>query len=511
MTVSGGGAVGVFQVNGTATLSGLTVSGGASGYGGGILNEGSLTLTGAVIANNSATQFYYNGGYGGGVANYGSLAVANSTLSNNGAYSWGGGIANCGPLTISASTLADNSTAGGNPTGGAILNSGTLNISNSTVAENDGCGIDDYGTLMSVNNTIAYNHGDSAGGLYIATGGLAILDNTIVALNINGEGAIGDIAGSPVSSASADNLIGVNKTGSLTNGTSGNLVGVANPGLGSLAYHGGPTQTIALLPGSPAIDAGSNALAVDPGAGLPLITDQSGFARIVNGTVNIGAFEVQPEIITTTAIAVTASSLTSVYGQPVTLTATVVPQAPSRATPTGTVQFVVNGADVGAPLTLVNTGEATLTGMATLALPSLDPAAYAVTTIYTSDSADFIGSTAALPDDIIVSPAATSTTVAVSSSPTVYSQPVTFTATVMAQASEHGHADRIRPVRRRWLRRGYTADARRHGRGHPHARFAGPGRATRSRWFTQATPPISREVRGHSTGVRRSISGRQRQ
>ena len=84
----------------------------------------------------------------------------------------------------------------------------------------------------------------------------------------------------------------------MTNGVNGNQVGVANPGLGPLADNGGPTQTIALMTGSPAIDAGSNALAVDPSTGQTLTTDQrgTGFARIVNGTVDIGAYEVQSYI-----------------------------------------------------------------------------------------------------------------------------------------------------------------------------------------------------------------------
>jgi hypothetical protein len=89
----------------------------------------------------------------------------------------------------------------------------------------------------------------------------------------------------------------------LTDGTNGNQVGVADPGLGALADNGGPTQTIALLPGSPAIDTGSNALAIDPSTGLPLTTDQrgAGFPRIVNGTVDIGAFEVQGAVVAGTS------------------------------------------------------------------------------------------------------------------------------------------------------------------------------------------------------------------
>src|SRR5213079_501719 len=87
--------------------------------------------------------------------------------------------------------------------------------------------------------------------------------------------------------ASAFNLIGTGGSGGLTNGSNGNQVGVSNPGLGSLADNGGPTQTIALSPGSAAIDRGGNG-SVNTGE-----TDQRGYTRIVNGTVDVGAYEVQ--------------------------------------------------------------------------------------------------------------------------------------------------------------------------------------------------------------------------
>ena len=72
------------------------------------------------------------------------------------------------------------------------------------------------------------------------------------------------------------------------NGVDGNIVGVTNPVLAPLGNYGGPTQTMAELPGSPAIDAGSNAL-IPTG----VTTDQrgTGYPRIVNGAVDIGAFE----------------------------------------------------------------------------------------------------------------------------------------------------------------------------------------------------------------------------
>ena len=68
-----------------------------------------------------------------------------------------------------------------------------------------------------------------------------------------------------------------------------------NPLLGALADNGGPTQTHALLPGSPAVNAGPNPLTPFPGSA----DDQrgAGYARVVGGRVDIGAFEVQPTTI----------------------------------------------------------------------------------------------------------------------------------------------------------------------------------------------------------------------
>ena len=183
------------------------------------------------------------------------------------------------------------------------INEGTATVTNSTIANNSdvggfGGGID--GSITGVNDTIAYNTATYGGG---GLSGDFTLNNSLIALNTSGTGTPDDISGT-VSSASAYNLIGIGGSGGLVNGTNGNQVGVANPGLGPLAYYGGPTQTIALLPGSPAIDMGSNALAVDPSTGQPLTTDQRGpgFLRIVNGTVDIGAYEYLPAASDTVAV-----------------------------------------------------------------------------------------------------------------------------------------------------------------------------------------------------------------
>ena len=71
---------------------------------------------------------------------------------------------------------------------------------------------------------------------------------------------------------------------------------IANPGLAPLANYGGPTKTMALMAGSPALDAGSNALAVDA-EGNPLAADQRGLARVFGQAVDIGAYEAQPPTV----------------------------------------------------------------------------------------------------------------------------------------------------------------------------------------------------------------------
>ena len=225
------------------------------------------------------------------------------TLSGNTATGSVGGTGSGGSGGGSGSD-GSNGTGGG---GGLFnTNDGQVWVTNSTISGNSatdaGGGIYSDATLTVTNSTIAYNSADSpgSGGGLVAAGNnplfVPTLDNTIVALNTSGSGATPDDIAGTVSLASAYNLIGTGGSGGLTNGVNGNQVGVADPGLGPLAYYGGPTQTIALLPGSPAIDAGSNALAVDPSTGQPLTTDQRGpgFVRIYNGTVDIGAYEYLP-------------------------------------------------------------------------------------------------------------------------------------------------------------------------------------------------------------------------
>jgi fibronectin-binding autotransporter adhesin len=340
-TISTGGAI---ANAGTLSVMNSTVSNNSAGNGGAIINSGQLSISGSTFANNSSTT-----GGGGGIMNSGTLSIVGSTFSGDtsmGGSGQGGAIANAGTLTITNGTFVNNSTSGvgggiynnspvtaqiidstfstnsaltgggiesdsaavlsgttlsGNSAsfGGGVGNMGTLTVTNSTLSGNSattqGGGLFNQGALTLVNATIAYNNvadGGTGGGLD-ALAGTTILYNTIVALDTVGSGptqAADDIDGT-VSAASANNLVDdTNTSGGLASGTNGNLVGVL-PGLApSLTNNGGPTLTIALQAGSPAIDGGSSLL-----AGVPTI-DERGALRGPAGlnagsAVDIGAYE----------------------------------------------------------------------------------------------------------------------------------------------------------------------------------------------------------------------------
>jgi hypothetical protein len=337
-----GGNYRLFTVSsGTTVISGLTIANGdvGDGYGGGISNYGTLTVSNSILFGNTADVAHaLDNSYGGGIYNAGTLTVSNSTLSVNtlnGLNIYGGGIYNAGTLTVSNSTLAgniadsgggisnggtltvSNSTLSGT-TGGGISNGGTLTVSNSTLCGNAGGyggGISNFGTLTVSNSTLSGNssHGNDGGGIYTSTinpvtltnvtltanrtersgGGLyvssgsPVLHNTLIAGNFRGlTGTSRDDVYGALNSGGDYNLIG-DGTGmsGLTNGVNGNLVGSAaapiDPLLGPLQDNGGPTNTHALLAGSPALNAG------DP-AQLG-VADQRGVVRA--GGVNIGAYE----------------------------------------------------------------------------------------------------------------------------------------------------------------------------------------------------------------------------
>lgn len=183
------------------------------------------------------------GAVGGGIRNSGALTIIDSTISNNQTHLFGGGIGNesGGNLTIRNSTISGNSN---NAAGGGILNKGQL-------------------TLDSV--TMTGNQTGNSGALQVdGSGAVAIIQNSILA-NTSTSGGPGrdceTVNGGTVTDG-GHNLVEVQKDCGFVNGANGNILGV-DPVLGRLANNGGPTQTAALLPGSPAIDAGSTTLTAD--------------------------------------------------------------------------------------------------------------------------------------------------------------------------------------------------------------------------------------------------------
>jgi hypothetical protein len=313
LTISGNYQSRVFDVsvgNASVTLAGLTVSNGLSSTGGGIYNTGTLAVNSCTVSGNAA---YYGVGddYGGAIYNFGTLTINKSTISGNRAvggpayvsgYSTtgggftsslypagngkGGGIyTGLGTLTINSSTIANNDASGGSSAGlgasaivgngyggGLFIASGTVSINNSTIAGNQAFGGSSYYGASPVGN--GYGGGISAGASALHLYDTILADNTA--------DSAADLDGGFTSQG--HNLVGYTSGGS--GFAASDLVNV-NPQLGPLQDNGGPTQTMALLPGSHAIDAGDNTNAPT--------YDQRGsdFPRIVNGVIDIGAFEVQ--------------------------------------------------------------------------------------------------------------------------------------------------------------------------------------------------------------------------
>ena len=302
-TISGNssslGSGGIYTNAGTVTVTDSTISGNSasSNYGGGIwVSNGTVTLTNTTISDNTA------GNVGGGIYNQGTVTLANSKISDNTANSgYGGGITSSGTVTLTNSTISGNS-AGTH--GGGITSSGTLTVTNTTIAGNTavthGGGITSSGTLTVTNTTIAGNTAVTYGGGIYKSGGTASLGNTLIGGNT---GTLGgpDVYGSVTSRG--HNLVsnGSGSTG-LTNGVNGDLVGTAgspiDPRVGPLAVNApGTTATHALLLGSPAINAGDDAIAaaaIGPSAYGAGGLDQRGVARPQGTHADIGAYEYIP-------------------------------------------------------------------------------------------------------------------------------------------------------------------------------------------------------------------------
>jgi hypothetical protein len=233
--------------------TGVTLSGGNA-------HRVFTVASGAKVALKSLTIADARASRGGGIANQGELVVKGVTFTGNVAEGNGGGLANLGgTLTVINSTFVDNHA--GNAGGGLADDSGTVTVTNCTFSGNgaqQGGGIFSNGTIL-VRNTILANSSGGADCVAVGTLDPGITHNLIEA---------NDGCGDPISTA--------------------------DPRLGTLGGYNGSTHTIPLGGGSPAVNMGDNASAVDED-GNPLRWDQrgNGDPRFAAGITDIGAFEQQ--------------------------------------------------------------------------------------------------------------------------------------------------------------------------------------------------------------------------
>ena len=289
LTLSGNSVSRHFRVSsGTSRLTGLTLSQGrdpSSDGGGAIFVQSGTTLTVDACAISGNTTF---GGGGGAIRNEGTLSVQNSTISGNtSTMSDGGGISNAGTLDLSNCTFSGNTS--NDSGGGGVSNGGSLNARHCTFLGNtanggSGGAIYCIGTATILTNNIL--SGNSSG----AAGGEVTRAFGTVASGFN---VWGHNARTLAASVSGFTLSPTDRTATSDGNVPTALAGILDS---TLANNGGPTLTHALLPGSPAINAG---VAV---AGVT--TDQRGVARPQGNGVDIGAFEFQTLAFTNVVLAV---------------------------------------------------------------------------------------------------------------------------------------------------------------------------------------------------------------
>jgi predicted outer membrane repeat protein len=273
-TMGGGG---IFATNTSLSVANSTISGNSTGSsGGGISVSGSGLVPGSSIVNSTISGNSAKTS-GGGIS--GGPTVENSTISGNSAGMSGGGIS--GGATVENSTISGNSAG---MSGGGIYGSAT--VENSTISGNSagtsGGGIYNNSSLDVTLSTITGNSAPSGGGIYNV--GSVEVSNTILNAGASGENIFND--GGTVTSEGYN--LSSDDGGGYLNGPGDQIN--TDPLLGPLQDNGGPTFTHALLPGSPAINAGD--LNFTP----PPYYDQRGplFRRVFNRRIDIGSFETQP-------------------------------------------------------------------------------------------------------------------------------------------------------------------------------------------------------------------------
>ena len=338
--IDGGGAVdnqGTLTVR-NSTLSGNIAQGGTGGgaaLGGAVFNQGTLTVLSCTLSGNTAiggpgaTGTQGGLGWGGAVCNFGALTLLDSTLSGNtaqggpggrggtgssgGAGGWGegGGLFDMSYGAPASATIYNCTLAGNTAAGGAGGAAGAGN-SPGTNGYAPGGGISNINTGATVNDcTIAGNTSDFGGGVFSVASGTGVnvtltFNNTIVTGSITtatSDFLAESAAGGTSTLQGTANLISVLAIADAqtTNDLTDTITGPAD--LGPLADNGGPTETMALQPGSAAIAAGNlsavaSALGWSP-SGPPIFDQRGGdpssgwFFRVVKGGIDVGAYQTQ--------------------------------------------------------------------------------------------------------------------------------------------------------------------------------------------------------------------------
>jgi len=304
-----------FSLKSQPLLPNTVAPGGAGGHGGGIYNLGTLRLVACTVGSNTGGRggrswnsvYIHNvggaGGLGGGVYNAGAATLSDCTVSGN-----TGGVGGIGGVHLNLFSASHAMAGGTGGAGGGVFNAGTLTVIACTLSANAG-GAGGTGGAGTQTGGVG-GAGGSGGAIYNATNASVALRSSLQASNQAGAGGTGGTgsttAGAPGTAGSGPDLYGsftsqghnllgqADGSSGLTDGVNNDLVGSTatplNPGLGPLQNNGGNTSTMPLLSGSPALEAGDDALL---GAPFNLATDQRGLPRKSGAHVDIGAFEYQ--------------------------------------------------------------------------------------------------------------------------------------------------------------------------------------------------------------------------
>lgn len=229
--------------NGNLTLNNCTVknnqanpTGYWSSYGAGIYNPGIMTIKGSTVEYNTATGYY---AYAGGINNWGTMTIEDSTVQYNGAYSSdeakGGGIYNEDTLTIINSTINGNIVQSNYPDdayGGGIYNYGTLTMDNTNLENNVASGYDAYGggiynyygNLYINNSNINQNTAEASntqsygGGIYLNSGSLTLTNSNVNQNTVTGQPGYSAEGGGIYNSGATMNITGGSVSSNRVNG-----------------------------------------------------------------------------------------------------------------------------------------------------------------------------------------------------------------------------------------------------------------------------------------------------